>query len=86
MCFHLCNFIIYTQDLFSEPIRSKNLIKLIRNSGGSKGGAWEGGGLRLILGKKEEMTEGRRAGWASKIEPAPLLSSKSGCTTVYCLQ
>ena len=33
-------------------------------------------------GKKVEMTEGRRAGWASKIEPAPLLSSMSGYATV----
>ena len=74
--------IIYTQDLFSAPIRSKNLIKLIRNNGGSKGGAWEGGGLCLTLDKKEEMTEGRRASWASKIEPVPLLSLKSECTTV----
>ena len=30
----------------------------------------------LILGeKKKEMSEGRKAGWASKIEPGPLLSS-----------
>ena len=74
--------IIYTQDLFSAPIRSKNLIKLIRNNGGSKGGTWEGGGLRLTLGKKEEMTEERRAGWASKLEPGPLLSSKSRSATM----
>ena len=30
---------------------------------------------------EEEMTEGRKAGWASKIEPRPLLSSKSGSAT-----
>ena len=35
----------------------------------------------LILGKKEEMTEARRAGWVSKIKPGPLLSSKSGSAT-----
>ena len=37
----------------------------------------------LILGRKvkEEMTEGRKAGCASKIEPGPLLSSKSGFAT-----
>ena len=33
--------------------------------------------------KKEEMTEGRKAGRASKIEPGPLLSSKSGSVTVW---
>ena len=27
----------------------------------------------FIVGDKEEMTEGRKAGWASKIEPGPLL-------------
>ena len=32
-------------------------------SGGS------GAGPLLILGEKEEMTEGRNPGWASKIEP-----------------
>ena len=35
----------------------------------------------LFWVKKEEMTEGREAGWASKIEPGPLLSSKSGSAT-----
>ena len=35
----------------------------------------------LILGEKEEMCEGRKAGWASKIKPRPLLSSKSGSAT-----
>ena len=35
----------------------------------------------LILGEKEEMTVGRKAGWASKIELGPLLSSKSGSAT-----
>ena len=51
------------------------------SSGGSRGGSR--GARPLILGgkKKEEMTEGRKAGWASKIEPAPLLSSKSGSAT-----
>ena len=35
----------------------------------------------LFWVKREEMTEGRKAGWASKIEPGPLLSSKSGSAT-----
>ena len=35
----------------------------------------------LFWMKKEEMTEGRKAGWASKIEPGLLLSSKSGSAT-----
>ena len=35
--------------------------------------------------KKEEMTEGRKAGWANKIKPGPLLSSKSGSATVILL-
>ena len=33
--------------------------------------------------KKEEMTEGRKAGWAGRIEPGPLLSSKSGSATDF---
>jgi len=33
--------------------------------------------LPLFSVKKGEMTEGRKAGWASKIEPIPLLNSKS---------
>ena len=36
----------------------------------------------LFWVKKEEMTEGRKTGWASKLKPAPLLSSKSGSATV----
>ena len=39
--------------------------------------------LPLFWVKKEEMTEGRNPGWASKIEPGPLLSSKSGSATDY---
>ena len=35
----------------------------------------------LFWVKKEEMTEGRKAGWASKIKPGPFLSSKSGSAT-----
>ena len=35
----------------------------------------------LFWVKKEEMTEGRKAGWASKLKPGPLLSSKSGSAT-----
>lgn len=42
-----------------------------------------GGRVPLILGEKgTEMTEGRKAGWASKLKPGPLLSSKmSGSAT-----
>ena len=36
----------------------------------------------LFWVKKEEMAEGRKAGWASKVEPGSLLSSKPGSTTV----
>ena len=43
-----------------------------------------GPGIPLILGEKEEMTEGRKAGWASKTEPGPLLSSKSGSANGSC--
>ena len=49
------------------------------SSGGSRGGARF---RPFILGeKKKKMTKGREAGWASKIKPAPLLSSKSGSAT-----
>ena len=37
--------------------------------------------LYLFCVKKEEMTEGRKAAWGSKIDPGPLLSSKSGSAT-----
>ena len=43
-----------------------------------------GGGTRaptLFRVKKEEMSEGRKAGWASKLKPGPLLSSMSGSAT-----
>ena len=33
-----------------------------------------GGGGALFWVKNEEMTEGRKAGWVSKIEPSPFLS------------
>ena len=36
----------------------------------------------LLWVKKEEMTEGRKAGWASQVKPGPFLSSKSGSATV----
>ena len=49
-------------------------------SGGSRGGA-RGAGPPLFWEKREEMPEGRRAGWTSKIEPGPLLSSKSVSAT-----
>ena len=42
----------------------------------------EGPRPSLFWVKKEEMTEGRKAGLVGKIEPGPLLSSKSGSTTV----
>ena len=32
------------------------------------------GGLPLFWVKQEEMTEGRKADWASKLKPGPLLS------------
>ena len=35
----------------------------------------------LFWVKREEMTEGRKAGWASKLKPGPLLNSKSGFIT-----
>ena len=37
--------------------------------------------IPLFWVKKEEMTEGRKAGWASKIKPVPLPSSKSRSAT-----
>ena len=40
-----------------------------------------GPGLPFFFVKKEEMTKGREAGWESKIEPDPLLSSESGSAT-----
>ena len=39
----------------------------------------------FILGKKEEMTEGRKAGWASKLKLGPLRSAKSGSATASVL-
>ena len=53
--------------------------------GGGGGGGVGGLGLHLILGEKRrtEMTEGRKARWASKIELGHLLSSKSGSATVF---
>ena len=47
-------------------------------------GLGEGPGVRaspLFWVKNEEITEGREAGWASKIEPGPILCSKSGSAT-----
>ena len=40
-----------------------------------------GDGAPLFFGKKEEMTEGRKAGWESEIEQSPILSSKAGSAT-----
>ena len=54
-------------------------IWLIKLSGGSSGGARA---HALFWVKKEEMTEGRKAGWASKIKRGPLISSKSGSTAL----
>ena len=48
------------------------------HSGGSRGGRAL---PPLFWVKKEEMTEGRKAGWASKLKPGPLLSSKSRSAT-----
>ena len=42
------------------------------------------GAPSLFWVKKEEMTEGRKAGWASEIKPVPLFSSKSGSATAEC--
>ena len=52
-------------------------------SGWFRGGARNARASPLFCAKKEEMTEGREAGWASKIEPGPLLSWKSGFATGY---
>ena len=53
--------------------------------GGCRGGARGGPGPVPLLFwvKKEETTKGRKAGWASKIKPGPLLSLKSGSATVF---
>ena len=56
-------------------------IWLIKLSGGSRGGARGPRAHPLFWVKKEEMTEGRKAGWASKLKPGPLLSLKSGSAT-----
>ena len=41
-----------------------------------------GGGASLLFWvRKEELTEGRKAGWASKIVPGPLVSSKCRSAT-----
>ena len=45
-------------------------------------GSW-GPDPSYLKSKKEEMTERRKARSASKIEPEPLLSSKSGSATVW---
>ena len=61
----------------------KGLLSLVRKlylarvSGGSRGGA-RGARVPLILGEKgTEMTEGRKAGWASKLKPGPLSLAQS---------
>ena len=48
------------------------------SNGRSRGGARA---PSIFWVKKEKMTEGRKANWASKLEPGPLPSSKSGPTT-----
>ena len=58
--------------MFARPLA---IPREVFASGGSRGGARA---PTLFWMKKEEMTEGRKAGWASKIEPGPLLGSKSG--------
>ena len=40
-----------------------------------------GAGSPLILGKKNEMTEGKKGSRASKSRSGPLLSSRSGSAT-----
>ena len=50
-------------------------------SGGSRG-APRGFPPPLFLGKKEEISEEKKAAGASKIKPGPLLSSKFGSATV----
>ena len=50
-------------------------------SGGSRG-APRGSPPPLFWVKKEEITEETKAGWASKIRPGSLLSSKFGSATV----
>ena len=53
-------------------------------SGGSRGGAWGAGGRApLFWVKIEDLTEGRKAAWASKLKPGPLLSSKSESATDF---
>ena len=70
------------------PATSQNYDKLglqifqLHNSDGSRGGAW-GAQAPLILDKKEEMTEGRKASRASKSKPPPPLSSRSGSATAH---
>ena len=54
-------------------------IKPVADLGEGPGGP--GSPSPLFRVKKEEMIEGRKAGWASKIEPVSLLSSKSGSAT-----
>ena len=48
-------------------------IKPVADVGEGPGGT--GSPPPLFRVEKEEMTEGRKAGWASKIEPGPLLQS-----------
>ena len=40
-----------------------------------------GGALPLFWVKQEEMTGGRKTGWASKVEPGPFLSLKPESAT-----
>lgn len=51
-------------------------------SDGSRGGAQGARASPLFWTKKEEMTERRKADWASKVKPGSLLSSTSGSATV----
>ena len=64
----------------------QNQSPLLNISGGSRGGARETcPPPPLYIGWKiEDMTEGRKVCWASKLKPGPLLSSKSGSATDYC--
>lgn len=51
-------------------------------SGKSRGGAQGPPTPPLFWVNKEELTEGRKPGWANKIKVGPLISSKFGICTI----
>jgi len=61
------------------PMRINKQVIFLKIISGSRGA------LPLILGKKEETTEGRKAGGASKTKAGPPLSSRSESTTAKTL-